>query len=486
MCLAAAARVNFTLGGIGHTIRGMKMMMDRPRTVKWQFGRYMVVGLWIAAVTAVLWAARDSLTLANFSLIYLLAIFLSAMWLGTYASLLAAVLSFFCFNFFLIPPYYTLYVKDPREVLDLVVFLIVAVVTGRLTAAVRQHAAEENLLHQISNTFNQHTTRPEVEQSLRQVLESELAAQKVAFLPEGVEDVAIRSTAVYLLLQAGHVILGTVYVRFERPPTESNMRLLRASVGQAATALQRIRLAERVQKSQAVEEADKLKTALLHAVSHDLRTPLTIIKTSVSNLSTLADYLTESQRQEMLTAIEQQTDHLNELVGDLLDMSRLQAGQMVIQADWYALADVAGDVAARMWERIKQERLQLDFDDALPLVHYDLGLMRQALFNVVDNVVRYEPADKLVILQGEVHEAEIWLKVINHGPNIPTAEKERIMEPFYHHADGHVGLGLAISKGVVEVHGGRLWVENTPGGGATFILALPLPKEKLPDVDSRG
>jgi len=161
------------------------------------------------------------------------------------------------------------------------------------------------------------------------------------------------------------------------------------------------------------------------------------------------------------------------MVGNLLDLSRLQAGVLVINRDWNALSDIAGDVAARAWERYRAERIRLVFPADLPLVRFDYGLMLQALGNVVENALRYEPDSSQIEIRGDPLPSEVRLLVVNHGPTIPPAERERIMEPFYHEENGHVGLGLAISKGIVEAHRGRIWVEGTPGGGATFVLALP-------------
>lgn len=233
--------------------------------------------------------------------------------------------------------------------------------------------------------------------------------------------------------------------------------------------------AERAQRSRTFEDADRLKTALLHAVSHDLRTPITIIKTSASNLLTFYATLPDSEREETLRAIEAEADHLNKMVGNLLDISRLKAGALNINKRLNSLEEVAGDVAARVWQTTHQERLRINFPDDLPPVAFDYGLILQALSNLIDNSLRYEPADRLVEVGGRAVKNEVWCTIANHGPAIDPAERALIFEPFYHGAGGqHVGLGLAIAKGTVEAHGGRLWIDDTPGGGATFVFSLPL------------
>jgi two-component system sensor histidine kinase KdpD len=193
------------------------------------------------------------------------------------------------------------------------------------------------------------------------------------------------------------------------------------------------------------------------------------------------------EKQEISQVIEHEADHLDRLVGNLLDMSRLQAGALVLHEDWTAVPEIAGDVAALAWQRHQTARILLDFPDDMPLVRCDQGLILQALNNITDNVLRYEPAESQVEIRGSFNEREVWLTVINHGATIPPEEKARIMEPFYYGKDGHIGLGLAISKGIVEAHHGRIWVEDTPGGGATFVMALPrssTTEEIDADIDS--
>jgi two-component system sensor histidine kinase KdpD len=324
-----------------------------------------------AVATLLLWALRSELTPANISLIYLLTVLVVAVLQGTGPSLLVSLISFLCFNFFLVKPLYTFHVADPRELIDLLVFFACASLTGQLAS----------------------------------------------------------------------------YARIQ---------------------------AERAQRSRTFEEADRLKTALLHAVSHDLRTPITIIKTSASNLLTFYATLPEHERVDMLRVIDNEADHLNKMVGNLLDISRLKAGALQMNLASNSLEEVAGDVAARVWQLTSQERIHICFSPDIPLVRFDYGLILQVLSNLVENSLRYEPPDQKIDICGELVNAEMRIFVRNHGPNIAVEERESLFEPFYHGAGGNIGLGLAIAKGIVEAHSGRLWVEDTPGGGATFVFSLPL------------
>jgi two-component system, OmpR family, sensor histidine kinase KdpD len=444
----------------------------------------------IGGVTLFLWFLRDELTLANFSLVYLLSIFISAIYQGTGPSLVASVISFLCINFFLVKPLYTFVVADPHELLDLVIFFAVAILTSQLAAQVRrqadnarQHAHEQDILYKLSSTFNQLTDRDSVYQVLKSILKIELSARNVDMLPGEVEVSASAQTELYLLLQTDSAIYGTLRVTFVQVPIPSLIRLVMACSVQASTALQRIELTERARKAHSYEEADRLKTALLHSVSHDLRTPITIIKTSASNLLELRSSLSESERIESLRTIENEADHLNKMVGNLLDISRLKAGALQMNDDWNDLEEVVGDVAARTWQLTHQERIEIRFPGHMPLVRFDYGLVLQALSNLVENSLRYEPADKKIEIVGNLQEGEARVAVVNHGPNLSLQERKLIWEPFYHGREGNIGLGMAIAKGIIEAHKGRLWVEDTPGGGVTFVFSLPVVGEIYLDQD---
>jgi two-component system sensor histidine kinase KdpD len=468
------------------------MFFKQPLPIRVLLFSSVAAGL-VLLVTLPLWRIRDALTLANFSLIYLLLTLVVAVWLGTTPSLVAAFVSFFCFNFFLIRPYYTLTVKDPRELIDLFIFLLVALITGQLAAYARRQAEmahnrarEQNILYELSSAFNRLNDREEIYQTLQTVVEENLPILSCVVLPS-VESVPAdgRQTTIYLLIGTKEQIYGTFRADFAEPPVEGQRRFLMACVVQAAMALQRIDLAEDVQRSRAIEEADRLKTTLLHAVSHDLRTPITIIKTAASNLLSLREQISVAEKQEMTRVIEQEADALDQLVGNLLEMSRLQAGALKLHEDWADFSEIAGDVAAKAWQSNHATRIRLVFPEEMPLVRCDQGLMLQALSNITNNALRYEPPTSQVEIRGDFDDQAVRLLVVNHGPTIPAEEKAHIMEPFYRGDNGQVGLGLAISEGIVLAHQGRIWVEDTPGGGATFVMALPRsPLTEEPDANS--
>lgn len=447
-------------------------------------GRYALAAVMVGAVTVGLWLLRDELTIANASVLYMLVTLIAAVLLGTGPAVLTAALSFFSFNYFLVEPYYTLIVEDTRELLDLVVFLAAALIASRLAAYARQqaeaaglNAQQQDILYRLTSALNPMTEARTIREELRRVTTDELGAAEVSFLPVRPPASADASGSIlFILLQAGDAIYGTLRAAFAHSPSPSTYRLLLACAGQAALALQRVDLTEQAQRSRALAEADRLKTALLRAVSHDLRTPITIIKTSAANLDDLHDRLSAAEQRDLSQTIQTQADALDRLVGNLLDMSRLEAGALVLNEDWNSLEEIAGDAAARAYHTLRAERIVLEFPDDLPLARCDYGLLLQALNNLVDNALRHEPPGWRVIIRGRALSDALRLEIVNHGPTISREEKTRIMEPFYQSRDGvsgSAGLGLAIARGIVEAHKGKVHVEDTPGGGATFVITLP-------------
>ena len=453
-----------------------------------KLSHYLIVVLSFIILTSIAWALRETLTLANFTMLYILFVLVIAIRLGTYAAMIVAFASFLSINFFLTHPYYTFLVYDSREVIDLIVFIVIAMLSGQLGARARQQtyvanqrAKEQEILYKLTRLMNQATNADEVYQALNKVLSEEFLAYQVDILPDKTkhQPVARVEKTYFLILEAAEHIYGTVSVVFQYDLSIQQRNLLSACIAQSAMALQRVELAEQVRISQKYEEADRLKTTILRAVSHDLRTPITIIKTSASNLKTLAAYMNEGERVEIVQTIESEADHLNTLVGNLLDLSRLQAGVMTLNQELNSLEEVVGDVAARVWQITGQERVVITFPEDMPLVCFDYGLILQAMSNLVDNALRYEPPNQYIVIEGGFHAKQAWVRIINHGEMVTPIERNQIMEPFFYGKDGHSGLGLPIAKGIIEAHHGTLSLEDTQGGGATFIMTLPILGEIL-------
>jgi two-component system sensor histidine kinase KdpD len=252
-------------------------------------------------------------------------------------------------------------------------------------------------------------------------------------------------------------------------------RLLPALSSLLGVAIDRERLARDAFEAEALRRADAIKTALLRAVSHDLRTPLMAISTSAGALARPDFEIDEADRAELLATILSASARLDHLVGNLLDLSRLQAGAAQPDPE---LVDVEELVSAALAELGEQARLiEVILPEETPAVRVDAHQIERVLVNLVENALKYSPGDERVRIQVSGGVSETIVRVIDHGPGVPSTERERIFEPFHRgirHGDvSGAGLGLAIARGFAEANGGRIWVESRSQQGATFVLALP-------------
>jgi two-component system sensor histidine kinase KdpD len=251
-------------------------------------------------------------------------------------------------------------------------------------------------------------------------------------------------------------------------------RVLRAFTDQLAVALRSRELAAEASSAELLSQANELRTALLRAVSHDLRTPLASIKASATTL--LADdvaWTPEATRQLLLT-IDEEADRLNKLIGNLLDMSRLQGGTLDLLREDVGMDEVVAQALASLGERAR--RVVSDVPENLPRINTDPALLERAVANVIDNAIAWSPPDRAVRMEAAAFGETVELRVIDQGPGIPPDQRERIFQPFQRLGDQHqgegVGLGLAVARGFVDAIGGELTVEDTPGGGATMIFSF--------------
>jgi two-component system sensor histidine kinase KdpD len=249
--------------------------------------------------------------------------------------------------------------------------------------------------------------------------------------------------------------------------------LLAGYAAQAAAALDRERLRTQAAQAEALAEGNRMRTALLAAVSHDLRTPLASIKASVSSLRQTDVEWSEADQADLLATIEQNADRLDALIGNLLDMSRLHTGSLQPFLRPTAIDEVAPVALLGLDDSL---RLDMAVPDGFPLVLADPGLLERVLANLFTNALRYSPAARPPELHAELADDTVLLEVVDHGPGVPDEQKERIFEPFTRVGDRHpgVGLGLAVAKGFAEAMGGRIMAADTPGGGLTVRITLPV------------
>jgi two-component system sensor histidine kinase KdpD len=279
--------------------------------------------------------------------------------------------------------------------------------------------------------------------------------------------------------------VGVVVARLQRAQREADARRAEAQ----ALWAERQRLVEETNRVRLLEEVDRLRAALMGSVSHDLRTPLASIKASISDLADPGLRLSDEDRATLLRTTEEETDRLTRLVTNLLDMSRIQAGALVLHRSATPLDELVAGVAARLAGMFTDHRLTTDVPDGLPLVDVDYLLMEQVLSNLLENAARHTPAGTAVAVRAHTvaDGGEVEVAVVDGGPGVAEEERDLIFDEFYRPraeggGPGGTGMGLAIVKGIVEAHGGRIGVETTPGGGATFVFRLPVSREPaLPD-----
>lgn len=261
-------------------------------------------------------------------------------------------------------------------------------------------------------------------------------------------------------------------------------QLLASFADQAALALERSRLSDDAARSVALARSDELKSALLAAVSHDLRTPLATIKASVTSLLDASVAWDDAARTEFLQAIDEETDRLDLLVGNLLDLSKIEGGALRPDRAWYDVAELVADIRNRVVSQMGEHLVEIDVEPGLPLAHFDYVQLRQVLLNLVENARKYSPSGTTIELSAQRVDRAIELAVRDHGRGIEPSALPHIFDRFYR-ADGSgrvpgSGLGLAISKGLVEAHGGRIWAESVAGTGTTVRFTIPLAETDEP------
>jgi two-component system sensor histidine kinase KdpD len=287
-----------------------------------------------------------------------------------------------------------------------------------------------------------------------------------------------RSPEWIIPIQVARGVLGEIRLwRSEPALTSCEKRLLQTFASQGALALERARLAQAESRARILEESDRLKSALLSSVSHELRTPLSTIKAAASSLRSNEVSWDSAARPELIVAIDDEADHLNMLVGNLLDMSRIEAGVLKPRREWNILPEIVESVLARMKHQAEDHRIEVDVPESLPLVPVDFVQMEQVFTNLLSNSVKYAPEKTTIRVRAFVEGDVVHVILSNQGPQVPQEHLERIFDKFFRLSETDrvtgTGLGLSICKGIIEAHGGQLWAENMTDGLA-FHFTFPL------------
>ena len=466
---------------------------------------YTLAFILTALTTAALHVLRGVINPSVVALLYLAPVGISTALWGLGPGILAAFAGFLAFNYFFIEPYYSLTVRHTQDLLALVVFLGTAVVLNQLIGRARRNltnaiAREHEAVHLYEATTllaglhdDQSIVRAIAEKTMETfradrvevVVEAQAGQSPIFFRLPGRDQLIETAEMIALLpLETARGLLGEVRLWRERGSLEpSEERLLRAFASQSALALERSRLLQADTRARVLGESDRLKTSLLSSVSHELRTPLATIKAAASSLRSGAVEWDSEARPELLAVIEEETDHLNQLVGNLLNMSRIEAGALKPERKWNALEEIVAGVVHRFDQRRAldsgdRRAIGVDIPEELPLVPVDYVLMEQVFANLLDNSFKYSPANTDITISARQIEAnKVLVEVRNRGPRVPQEQLSRIFDKFYRpNVSDRVtgsGLGLSICKGIVEAHGGQIWAENLAEGFA-FKFSLPL------------
>ncbi len=464
------------------------------------------------------------------SLVFLTAVLVSAVAWGLWPSLFAAILSLLAYNFFFIPPLYTLTVADPENLLTLFFFLIVAFIVSNLMARARSQiltaqsrakttaelyafsrkvagiGALDDLLwataYQISSMLNVRTVL------LMPAKEGDGLDVASGYPPEDQLDSADMAAArwtwehnrpagrgadtlpggkrLFLPLRTESGPVGVLGIDRDMPGpllTPDGRRLLDALCDQAAVAIERISLAKGLDEARVLAETERLRGALLTSISHDLRTPLASILGTVSSLRSFPEKYGAAEREELLATLQEEAERLNRFVSNLLDMTRIESGAIELKLELIDVAEIVGSALQRAGNVLARHRVEVAIDAGLPMLRLDAVLFEQVLFNLLDNAAKYSPANSRIDIRATRDGELVEIEVVDEGPGMPPADFERIFDKFYRvHAQDRrragTGLGLAICRGFVEALGGWISARNRRDrSGAVLTIRMPVVPE---------
>jgi len=489
---------------------------------------------WAAAATAACtllgMAMSPAFELVNIAMVYLLAVVLLAARYGRGPAIATSVLGVAAFDFFFVPPQLTFAVSDVQYLITFAIMLTVGLIISGLTASVRLQARVAGhrerrtaLLYAMSRELAATRGLESMARAAVRHVSEVFDSQVVVLLPDAVgrmrhprgesiagslhgadlgiaqwvqdhglpaglgTDTLPGSEALYLPLKGSHTVLGVLGVlpaNARRVLLPEQFHLLETFAGQVALALERAQLAEQAQRASIDAETEGLRNALLASISHDLRTPLAVIAGASSSLAERGEQLPAPERTALARSIYQQSRQMGDLVAKVLEMTRLEAGGIALERDWHTLAEITGSVLRRLRERLAAHPVRVEMPAELPLARVDATLVEQVFANLLENAAKYTPAGTAITLRAALESGEFLVSVEDEGPGLPPGDPEQLFAKFKRGSSegsiGGVGLGLAICRAIVHLHGGRIWAERRPEGGTAFRFTLPL--EEAPQV----
>ena len=480
------------------------------------------VGL-VAGATILSVALHSTLHLANLLMIFFFVEIIVALALGRGPAIVASALGALAFDFFLVPPRFTLAVDDTEYLLTFLGLFVVGVLISSLTSRFRLQAAtaerragETAILNELSRDLAAAGSLDSIVDAVVNNI-AEVFGREVTVLLAGSEakdrpevwghssgfllnerertvavwafdhgqaagrgtDTLSSAVARYLPLKTARGTVGVLGIKPIDPAAHlspDQRRLLEAFASLAALAVERAQLALEAERARVQVETERLRNSLLSSVSHDLRTPLAGITGAASSLLAGDQALDANTRRELTQSIYDEANRLNVLVRNLLDMTRLESGAIHVNKAWQPLEEVIGAALTRMDSALAGRPVDVRLSDELSLVPLDEVSIEQVLVNLLENAIRYTPSGSPIELSAWAEGTLVVVEVADRGPGLLPGDEMRVFDKFYRaQASPHgVGLGLAICRGIVEVHGGRIWAENRPGGGAAFRFELPI------------
>jgi two-component system sensor histidine kinase KdpD len=488
-----------------------------------------------AICTGVCWAIQAWFDLPNLIMVYLLGAVLIASRFGRGPAVMVAVTNVVALDYFFVPPLFSFAVSDSQYLLTFGVMLGMAVIIGNLTASVRLQARVAGhrerrtaLLYAMSRELAATRGEENIARIAVRHTSEVFGAQVAVLLPDengvmtlprgagepgslhgadiGVAQLVMDNgrmaglgtdtlpggDTIYLPLNSAKAqrpdnvaklptVLGVLAVlpaNSRRVLLPEQLHLLETFAGQIAIALERAHLADQAQSAEVDAGNERVRSSLLSAISHDLRTPLAVIAGSASSLADADSGLDASRRREMALAIYQQAEQMAQLVTNILDMTRFEAGKPTLNRQWHPLEEIVGAVLHRLESRLSRRKVHVDLPEDLPLAWIDGVLIEQVFANLLENALKYTPETTPVEIAATATTERITVSVIDSGPGVRPGDESRVFEKFYRaSAEGAVsgaGLGLTICRAIVEAHGGDIWVENRLAGGAMFCFTLPV------------
>ena len=473
--------------------------------------------LTVAICTGVAILIYPSFELVDVAMIYLLGVVITASLTTKWPALLAALLSVAAFDYFFVPPRFTFAVSNTRYLVTFAVMFFVALATSRLTLRIKEQANDalwkeqrtaalydlsrelvrERDMDKLKAIAEQHIGKvfdsivivllPDVDGKLLPPIhdfpwnEREREAAQWVFdnrQPAGSNALTgPDADALYLPLIASAGNIGVVGLRPRAAGEkldQGQLRYLEAFINQTGIAIERALLAEQSHQALVKAETESLRNTLLSSISHDLRTPLTSVTGAVSTLLAADAALDQQSRRELLETIQEESERLSRIIKNVLAMTRLESGVIAIRKEWQSLEEIVGVVLNRLGDRLNEHPVTLNIPENLPLIPFDGLLLEQVFMNLFENAIKYTPAGTPLELSASEELFTVTVKLADRGPGIQPGEEERIFDKFFRgrSAGGGVGLGLAICRAVISAHGGRIWAENRPDGGAVFQFTL--------------